>query len=60
MPYSIVPDPKKKGYATVITEATGVKHSKKSLPMARAQAQVRLLYAVEHGYKLKKKSKAKA
>lgn len=48
-------DPKKKDHYFVVTEATGVKHSAKGLPLARAQSQLRLLYAVEHGYKLKKK-----
>ena len=55
MPYVLMKDPKKKDHYFVVTEATGVKHSAKGLPLARAQSQLRLLYAVEHGYKLKKK-----
>ena len=60
MPYVLVKDPKKKNNYWVVTQATGVKHSLKSLPLARAEAQMRLLYAVEHGYALKKKRSRKA
>lgn len=58
MPYVIEPA-KQKGKYYVVTESTGVKHSKKGIPKERAEAQMRLLYAIENGYKLKKKKPTK-
>lgn len=40
MPFSLKKDPKKKGYYWVVTTATGNKHSLKSLPKAKAEAQL--------------------
>ena len=46
MPYEI----KKKGTGfVVVNTATGKEHSKKPIPRARAEAQMRLLYGIEHG-----------
>lgn len=47
MPYSIIP--KGRGYVVKNTE-TGKEHSKKPMPKARAEAQMRLLRAIEHGF----------
>lgn len=46
MPYSIIP--KGRGYIVKNTE-TGKEHSKKPMPKARAEAQMRLLYGIERG-----------
>lgn len=59
MPYSLELDPKKKGYAWVITEATRVRHSKKSLPLERAKSQLKLLYYVQSRTEPKKKKLVK-
>lgn len=46
MPYDI----RKKGTGfVVVNTATGKEHSKKGIPKARAEAQMRLLYGIEHG-----------
>ena len=46
MPYDL----KKKGTGyVVVNTATGKEHSKKGLPKARAEAQMRLLYGIEKG-----------
>ena len=47
MPYEIV-QKGQKGYVVKNTE-TGKEHSNKPIPKARAQAQMRLLYGIEHG-----------
>jgi len=47
MPYQI--KPKGRGYVVVNT-ATGKEHSKKGIPKARAEAQMRLLRAIEFGF----------
>lgn len=46
MPYALVK--KGTGYVVKNTE-TGKEHSKKPIPKARAEAQMRLLYGIEHG-----------
>lgn len=51
MPYKLVKSPGSSLY-WVVTKSTGRKHSKSPLPKARAQAQMRALYAVENGYVL--------
>jgi hypothetical protein len=43
MPYEVVNNPMGRGYL-VITKETGRAHSKRGLPKARAQAQMRALY----------------
>jgi hypothetical protein len=48
MPYEIVH--KGKGYVVRNTQ-TGKEHSKKGIPKARAEAQMRLLMAIDHGFK---------
>lgn len=46
MPYEL----RKKGIGYVVVNmATGKEHSKKPIPKARAEAQMRLLYGIEHG-----------
>ena len=46
MPYDI----KKKGTGfVVVNTATGKEHSKKGIPKARAEKQMKLLYGIEHG-----------
>jgi hypothetical protein len=46
MPYEI----RKKGAGYVVTNTvTGKEHSKKPIPKKRAEAQMRLLYGIEHG-----------
>ena len=46
MPYDI----KKKGTGYVVVNTmTGKEHSKKGIPMKRAEAQMRLLYGIEKG-----------
>lgn len=57
MAYELVADPKKSGYYWVVTSTTGQRHSFKSLPEARAKAQLRLLYLVS-SRELKKKKKS--
>lgn len=58
MPYKLRKSPKN-GY-WVVNKETGKKYSKSPLPLARAQAQMRALYAVENGYVLNRsKSKSK-
>jgi hypothetical protein len=52
MPYEIKKEGK--GYKVVNT-ATKKEHSKKPIPKARAEAQMRLLYGIEHGMIPKKK-----
>lgn len=50
MPYEL----RKKGTGYVVKNlATGQEHSKKPIPKARATAQMRLLYGLEHGMKPK-------
>ena len=46
MPYQIVKVP---GGYKVQNTATGAFHSKKGIPKARAEAQLKLLYGIEHG-----------
>lgn len=46
MPYEL--RKKGTGYVVVNTQ-TGKEHSKKPIPKARAEAQMRLLYGIEHG-----------
>jgi hypothetical protein len=46
MPYRL--EQEKGGYVVVSTN-TGVRHSKKPIPKSRAEAQMRLLYAIESG-----------
>jgi hypothetical protein len=53
MPYSIVTHPGT-GMVSVVNTATGAVHSKHTTP-EKARAQVRLLYGIEHGMKLRKK-----
>lgn len=57
MPYVLVKDPKKKNHYWVVTEPTGRKHSILSLPKSVAMKQMSALYAVEGGYKMKRKHK---
>ena len=46
MPYDL----RKKGTGyVVVNTATGKEHSKKGIPKARAEAQMRLLYGIEQG-----------
>ena len=46
MPYEV----RKKGSGYVcVNTATGKEHSKKPIPKARAEAQMRLLYGIESG-----------
>lgn len=46
MPYDL----RKKGTGyVVVNTATGKEHSKKPIPKSRAEAQMRLLYGIEHG-----------
>lgn len=46
MPYEL----RKKGTGYVVKNmVTGQEHSKKPIPRARAEAQMRLLYGIEHG-----------
>ena len=52
MPYEL--KPKGAGYIVKNTE-TGKEHSKKPIPKSRAEAQMRLLQAIEHGMIPKKK-----
>lgn len=48
MPYDI----KKKGTGFVVMNTmTGKEYSKKGIPKARAEAQMRLLKGIEHGFK---------
>jgi hypothetical protein len=58
MPYKLRKAPKKDLYWVVSTE-TGKKHSTDPIPKTRAEAQMRLLYAVESGATLKKKPSKK-
>lgn len=54
MPYDL----RKKGTGyIVVNTATGKEHSKKPLPKARAEAQMRLLYGIEHGMVPRNKDK---
>ena len=54
MPYDL----KKKGTGyVVVNTATGKEHSKKGLPKKRAEAQMKLLYGIEHGMIPRKKEK---
>lgn len=55
MPYILKPDRRKAGFYWVVTESTGRRHSLQSLPKATAEAQMRALYAIQHGYKLRNK-----
>lgn len=58
MPYALRKAPKRDLY-WVVTKPTGEKHSKDPLPRARAEAQMRALYAAEGGYTLGKKKTSK-
>ena len=40
-----------KGKAIVVNSATGKHHSKSPIPLANAKKQMRLLQAVEHGFR---------
>jgi hypothetical protein len=44
-----------KGKAIVVNSTTGKHFSDMPIPIAKAKAQMRLLYGVEHGMKPKKK-----
>lgn len=55
MPYKLRKAPKQEKYWVVGED--GKKHSTDPLPKARAERQMRALYAVEGGYKLKNKGK---
>lgn len=48
MPYQLEKVP---GGYKVKNTATGQYHSKKGIPKSRAESQMRLLYAIEHGFK---------
>lgn len=52
MPYKLRKAPKRNLY-WVVNKDTGKKHSKDPLPKAKAQAQMKALYAVESGYKMR-------
>ena len=58
MPYKLRKAPKQDKY-WVVSKETGKKHSEEPLPRARAEAQMRALYAVEGGYVLGKKKPVK-
>lgn len=48
MPYAI----EKKGTGYVVkNKETGKEHSKKGIPLKRAEAQLRLLRGIEHGFR---------
>lgn len=48
MPYDLI----KRGTGYIVKNiATGKEHSKKPIPKARAEAQMRLLQGIEHGFK---------
>lgn len=49
MPYKLRKAPKQDKY-WVVSKETGKKHSEEPLPKARAEAQMRALYAAEGGY----------
>jgi hypothetical protein len=58
MPYKLRKAPRRELYWVVSTE-TGKKHSLEPLPKARAESQMKALYAVEGGYILGKKKPMK-
>ncbi len=52
MPYELI----KKGVGYIVkNKETGKEHSKEPIPKERAVAQMRLLYGIERGLKLKKR-----
>jgi hypothetical protein len=53
MPYSLRKAPKRELY-WVVSKESGKKHSTEPIPKARAEAQMKALYAVEGGYVLGK------
>jgi len=55
MPYILEADPKKRNHYWVVTKPTGRRHSILSLPKRVAEKQMMALYAIEAGYKLKRK-----
>jgi hypothetical protein len=56
MPYVLRKAPKKDLY-WVVSKPTGKKHSADPIPKDKAEAQMRLLYALESGYKPSKSGK---
>lgn len=58
MPYVLRKAPRREAY-WVVNQDTGKKHSIDPLPRKKAEAQMRLLYAVEGGYPLRKSGGAK-
>ena len=58
MPYALRKAPKRDLY-WVVSKETGKKHSEEPITKKKAEAQMRLLYAVESGYKPSKSGKGK-
>lgn len=58
MPFVLRKAPKRDLY-WVVTKETGKKHSEEPITRKKAEAQMRLLYAVESGYKPSKSGKGK-
>lgn len=57
MPYKLVRS--KNGKYFVVTKRSGKRHSKRPLSKEMAIRQMRALYAVENGYRLRNRSKRK-
>jgi hypothetical protein len=55
MPYKLRKSPKRNAY-WVVNKETGRKYSKQAIPKERAMRQLRALYAVENGYKLRSRN----
>lgn len=58
MPYTLRKAPGQERF-WVVNTSSGKKHSIEPLPKARAQAQMRALYAVEHGYQLRSRGRSR-
>lgn len=58
MPYSLRKAPKRDLY-WVVSKPSGKKHSEEPISKKKAEAQMRLLYAVESGYTPSKSGKGK-
>ena len=58
MPYALRKAPKRDLY-WVVSKPSGEKHSQEPITKKKAEAQMRLLYAVESGYKPSKSGKGK-
>lgn len=58
MPYKLRKAPKRDLY-WVVSKESGKKHSEEPMPRARAEAQMRALYAAEGGYVMGQKAKKK-